>query len=522
MTSHPFMTKFTIGDNDIDLLSNLMLERETPMSTHQLAQELIQHHLMREAEALQKRYQGANIYNPSHRYQPGERLIFPQMNLATATVKQVRDGNNAQYGQYRVIAVEFDDKGLNKGDTPREFAAELTIPHPLSVDTDVSHLFDGKPTIPPQDILDANPQILAELEERLSKNSDLVCLAGRWFPRDLMIEIDIGQLHLAEAVLDMHQGGPLPTEAIIKEIGGLGNAPLPLQVFSLDYALNEDNRFDEVGPAGQVLWYLARMQPEQVRHVPPPLHYQNIPYQSDLLTPELRDIEIELDDEFSDLPASATTTLARARLIYPHRRIGTLPLNSQMRQIFPTAKTQRISIQLIDGQDGETYDAWVVHQARYVYGLGRFYAKHRLPIGAYITAQRGDTPSKIIINFEAKKAHKEWVRLIAPKGNQIDFETGQRMIGAEFDELLNFGIDDLSALDQFIAQAQQQHKTLASILKLLLPPLGKLSPQGSAHVKTLYSAVNVIRRCPPGPIFATLIANPDFERIGDYNWKLSG
>lgn len=520
MTSHPFTKKFVISQDDIDFLANIMIERETPMTTQELAYELIQHHLILEAEALQMRYQGAEFYNPSHRYEAGERLIFPQMNLATATVIQVRSGTNSQYGDYRVIAVEFDDKALNKGDSPREFAAELNAPHPLSVDNEAPQLFDGKPTITPEEILAANPKIVDQLEKLLQENDDLVCLATRWFPRDLMIEVDIGQLHLAEAVLDMHNGGPLTTETIIKEIGGLGEAPMPLQIFSLDYALNKDERFDEVGPAGIVMWYLKRMEPEYVRITPSQLHYQPISYQPELLSPTLRIVEAEIDDEFSDIPTKPLD-IAHVRLIYPHRRMGTLPLNSQTRQIFPTAKTQRISVKVIDAQDGESYDAWVVHESRYVYGLGPFYAKHRLPIGAHITVTRGEKVGQIIINYEAKKAHKEWVRLLVPKGNQLDFETGQRMIGAEFDELLNFGVDNLSDLDQFIIQAQQQHRTLASIIKLLLPALGKLSPQGTTHVKTLYSAVNVIRRCPPGPIFAMLIANPDFEQIGDYNWKLS-
>ena len=39
--------------------------------------------------------------------------------------------------------------------------------------------------------------------------------------------------------------------------------------FSLDLALQEDPRFDEVGPAGEVLWYLHRLEPEEVRQTAP-------------------------------------------------------------------------------------------------------------------------------------------------------------------------------------------------------------------------------------------------------------
>ncbi len=36
----------------------------------------------------------------------------------------------------------------------------------------------------------------------------------------------------------------------------------------MDLALQEDARFDEVGPAGQVLWYLKRLEPEEARETP--------------------------------------------------------------------------------------------------------------------------------------------------------------------------------------------------------------------------------------------------------------
>jgi len=31
----------------------------------------------------------------------------------------------------------------------------------------------------------------------------------------------------------------------------------------------------------------------------------------------------------------------------------------------------------------------------------------------------------------------------------------------------------------------------------------------------------VIRRCPPGPIFASLVAYPEFEHVGGPYWRLS-
>lgn len=44
----------------------------------------------------------------------------------------------------------------------------------------------------------------------------------------------------------------------------------------MNYALQDDDRFDEVGPAEQVLWCLRRLEPDYVREVPSWLQYVEI------------------------------------------------------------------------------------------------------------------------------------------------------------------------------------------------------------------------------------------------------
>ena len=95
-----------------------------------------------------------------------------------------------------------------------------------------------------------------------------VRIASRWFPRTLLLDVNTGHLNLAEAVLDMAAGEPLPTEALMKDIELPAGINSKLAEFSLNYALQEDPRFDEVGPRGQVLWCLERLEPEGVRTIP--------------------------------------------------------------------------------------------------------------------------------------------------------------------------------------------------------------------------------------------------------------
>lgn len=510
---------FTIQQNDIDYILQLLLEKETPLSTDDLALAIIDNRIQTEADALEEKYKDTEVYTPAGSYEAGQKLVFPHLDFATATVTASRDGNNPEYGAFKVVAVKFDDE-----DDEREFATNLSTPHKLTEEIVDGDLAASSGQVSTEEIFENSGEAIKEkLESRLSEMDDLVSIARKWFPRGLMLTPNEGHLHLAEAVLDMEGGGPTQTEDILSGIGGLGDYPMSLQIFSLNYAMNQDARFEEVGPSGQVLWHLSRMAPPEVLEVPPELRYAPIPYDRDLLSQNMLNIENEIDDELSPIEIEYATDSGRITLIYPHRRVGSLPLSSRVRHLFPTAqRTSRIWIKLIDAQDGEEFVGWVLPREGYVFGLAPMYRKYSLPIGAFISVERGDQPDEVKIDFSAYRPRTEWIRLIHPtKGDNISFENSKRPIGADYDDLMIVGIDDLQAIDEVIETVHRQNRSLTSLLQTLIPALGKLTPQGTAHIKTIYSAVNVLRRCPPGPIMATLEANPDFENVGDHYWKLT-
>lgn len=507
---------FAVTQEDIDFLTNLLLEKETPMNTEALAMALIEWRLEQEKQAVADRYKDLKTYNPSHKYAVGDRVMFGQFDYETATVTGIRAGDNDDLGDFQVIEVEFDDAdGVS-----REFAAELTAPHALS---DVSA--DDIPgsteeTLSAEEIYKAHRNaILQALHTELVKSTVLRRVAGFWFVAELVMDVDIGTLHLAEAVLDMSEGGPLTTTEIIEQIGSIGDAPVELQVFSLNLAMNDDDRFDEVGPAGEVQWYLNRMEPEAVNKVPAILDYTEIPYDEDILPDEMIDLETELDDEFTPIDFEGDLQRATVTLIYPHRRAGTLPLNAETRQIFPVGRTKRIHVTFVDKEEDTRFDGWVVHEHHYVYGLEDYYTHYRLPIGAFVTVERGENPGEIIVSHDGYRPRTEWIPVVVPGTEQIQFENKKRAIGASYDEQIIVGVDDLESLDTLVKR--YKNKTLATILRDLIVTFGKLSPQGTVHAVTLYSAANLLRRCPPGPLFAILEANPDFESAGDHYWKLS-
>ena len=522
MSSQQWIRDFTVTDDDIEYLTSLLFEREIPLGLDEMARALVERRIEQEAAAQRERFKDVTPYNPANAYQVGQRVVFPLFDYQVAEVVGVRPGENPDYDAFSVIEVQFEDNG----DASREFAAELTAPHKLSEwgDDLLMPALDGSA----DDIFRQHRQdILPKLREHLRTDSDLVSVAGKWFSRGLMLDVNEGYLNLAEAVLDMHGGGPLPTEQILNEIGGLGSSRVELQIFSLNDALNSDERFDEVGPINTVLWYLRRFEPQEIRSTPASLKYTSIEYDPTLLSSEQEALEAEIDDEWSletdeedeDVEVNEVTLT----LTYPHWRAGTLPLNTKMRRIFPTARrTQRIAVTLIDGQDGEEYSGWVVRPDRYVFGLKDFYEKHKLPAGTFIEIRRGDERGKIIVDYRAHRPRTEWVRVVTPNAGVLSIEDQRRSIGAEYDDLMIMWIDDVDGADAARQSVQSQKRTLTAILRALIADLNRLSPQGTVHAKTLYSVANILRRCPPGPIFAALNTDPEFEYVGNHYWRLSG
>lgn len=522
MPSLPWAKQFTVTDDDLEYLSEFLLVTETPLKIDALARELVQRRLNEQAATLADKYKDVKRYDPAAAYQVGQKLLFAHLGSIVGTVQAVRAGVNPEVENFSVIEVAFENEDTQPD--VRQFATDFPN-HALSQQENTDFTLPGTETLTADDILaSSRDAIVRPLEQKLRENEEIVSVAGLWFPKSLVMDVNQGHLNLCEAVLDISEGGPLSTQDLIEQIGGLGNAPADLQIFSLNLALSQDNRFDEVGPKDQVLWFLKRAEPAEIATVPSFLRYTPINYDEALLSAEMKALEAEIDDEWSELDEEAEAAdEVTITLGYPHRRAGTLPLNAKMRLIFPTARrTARIYVTLVDGQDGEEFPGWVVRKERYVLGLAKFYKKHRLPVGAYIHISHGDAPGKIIVNFNAHKPRTEYITLINPKDNRMTFQYDRRSIGAEYDDLLIFGVDDLAGLDEFVAQQQQSRKTLVGILHNLVTELSRTSPQGTVHAKMLYSTANVLRRVSPGEIFAELVSSEDFEEVGNNYWKLAG
>jgi hypothetical protein len=511
-----YWSTFSLNKKDLEFISTHLFENETPLTEKELVPVLVEERIRSESEALVKQQRAdSRVYLPMEHYKSGEKLAFPALDWKKGKVVAVRPGVNPALGDFEVITVEFE------GGAQSLFAASLP-----------SHVLNDPPTRAADDELLNAANVLrrygTELEQKLTKalvsDRELVKIAGRWFPRALLVDVNIGHLNLAEAVLDEAGGKPLPTSALIEQLELPANINPKLVEFSMNYALQEDGRFDEVGPSGEVLWCLKRLEPEDVQKIPAPLRYVEVPYDRSGLTPQMLALEAELDDELAETPSpEQSVEQAVISLSYPHWRAGTLPVSARVRPLFPTAyEAPRVQFTLVDGQSHEEMPAWLVRTHGYVAGLGAFYQKYGLMPGSLITISRGKQAGQAVLTPHVRRPTRDWVRtVLAGSDGGIVFAMLKQNLASEFNERMVIAVPDVAGVDEACAQVAKQHLALEKLVAETMRELVKLNVQGHVHAQELYSALNIVRRTPPGPLLAFLSSSPQYKHVGDLHYRLS-
>lgn len=511
-----YWNQFELQEEDIEFLYNFLLELETPLTTEELISALVDERIRRQKVKLEKqRLSGGDLYQPKGNYEVHQKLIFPAMDWRHGEVVQIRPGYNPAMDEFQVIQVAFEDGSQH------EFACNLDE-HKLNATPNIEEDFSF---LDKESVLEEYQEdLIASLEDDLVTNPDFVRIAGRWFPRALLVDIHIGHLNLAEAVLDMAGGGPLSTTSLLEQIDLSSHVNPKLVDFSLDLALQEDPRFDEVGPAGDVLWFLHRLEPQQVIEPPVFLRYTGIDYDRSLLTPDMLNLEQQLDDELSPIKEKYKhLSEGEVRLIFPHWRSGTLPLSARIRHLFPTSyETPRIRFTMVDGVSGEQFPGWVVREKRYVYGLQDWYESHGVIPGSIIRLHQGEKPGEVIILTDSQRSSREWIRtvLVGSDGG-IVFAMLKQIVSAPFDERMAIAVPDKEALDPIWNRPPKEQPAFERLVVNTVRELAKLNPQSHVHASELYAALNITRRCPPGPILSLLASRPWFTHVGDLHYRLS-
>jgi len=510
-----YWENFSLQEADTEFVYNYLLELETPLTSEELAEALIGNRIEREKLSLEKqRTSGGKLFQPKGKFKKKQKLIFPAFEWQIGQIIDTRKGSNPNDGNFNVIKVAFEDG------SEREFASGIE-----------DHVLNEPPKISEEnELLDETfvsqfygDIIKEQLISFLESSPDFVRIAFRWFPKELLVDISEGHLNLAEAVLDMAEGGPLPTSTILEQIEVSARVNPKLLEFSLDHALQEDPRFDEVGPAGDILWFLKRLEPQNVIEAPIYLQYHEIETDRSLLTQEMLDLEKDLDDELSPLDETFEfLNDGKVRLIFPHWISGTLPLSSQIRHLFPTAyEAPRIRFIMVDGETGDKFPGWVVRENKYVYGLKEWYEEKGLIPGSIIRISKGEIPGEVIINTEHQHSSKEWIKtMLVGSDGGIVFATLKQKIRGSFDDRMVIAIPDTDPVVKIWEKYTQEPPPFEKILVNTVQELAKEAPQNHVHASEVYAAMNVIMRCPPAPILGIMASRPWFVHVGDLHFRL--
>lgn len=505
---------FQLGEGDISFLYEYLLEHETPLSSEELMPLLVEQRIQREEEKLEAQLlDGHDIYLPRETYQEGQALVFPAVDWRKGEVVGLRTGENPEIGEFEVMQVEFED-GEN-----REFAVGIED-HVLNQPLEAAQ----SDSLDQEKVIDEHRSLLVErIEQGLVDEEEFVQIAGSWFPRALLVDVNVGHLNLAEAVLDLNDGGPLPTDRLVEEIELTSDVNPNLVEFSLDLALQEDPRFDEVGPAGIILWYLKAMEPEEVQKTPIFLQYVPVDYDRDSLTKQMLKLEKSLADELTPWEGKVEKAggEVEVRLIFPHWRVGSLPLSAQVKPLFPTAyEAPRIRFTLVDGKSGEKFPGWVVRDEKYVFGLKEWYQSKGLIPGGVVKIKPGENPGEVIVDTDSSHSTKNWMRTILVGSDEgLVFATLKQIVSSDYNERMAIVVPDVEPVDKVWQKNHKSPPPFEQVVVDMVRELTKLNPQGHVHVTELYAAVNTVRRCPPGPLMALLETRPWFIHVGDLHFR---
>lgn len=504
-----YWKNFSVSGADIERLYGFVLEQGEPVPTRELVRQAVEARV-REEEARRARYANqAAVYQPKLEFQVGQRVIFPALRDAEGTVTAVRAGDNPRLAAFQVIAVHFDQEQRT-----REFAAAYTAAHPLNEERVVN---SAPSDLSPEEILaEYGWRIEASLTARLRTDKEFIERDGGWLLRGLLPDVHEGYLNLAEAAIEGANGALTTAELVqVLELDP-ARAKKSTVFFALEYALSHDARFVNVGPRSQARWFLTRLQPNEAREQPKILQLLPVAPNPAALPSALETLVRELEDE-TDVDGAAAPELAMPILTlvltYPHRRAGSLPLTPGVRALFPESDNPSMLVTLVDATNGVRIPAWYVRGGNYLAGLKVYYDQRKLHPGAFLQLQRRPEPLTASIEYQPQRERSLWVRVARVLGGRITFGTDRRPIAHKYAEEMLILVGDQAGLDTLQA-SNYGERPLEALLVEIFPELAKLSPGGSVHAKTLYSAVNFVRRTGPRAVLSALAQSAAFSSVG--------
>ena len=510
--------KFSVDQRDVEIAHARISATGQIVSLSEIAIDVIQRRI--DAEKVQEVSEttDAQLYRPKDTYNVGAQLSFPMLSSSTGVVESLREATHPQHGPFVAMTVYFAQTKQR-----REYASQLQADHALNNDPQQSGGASGRATA--EEIYKAfQAPIRSKLVAALAESPDIAEFKQSYYLTSMLPEFHEGLYNIADAAIDINNG-PLSTDALIEQMGLLGNAQEVSDTlrFSLNYRLTNDARFHDVGTVEQPAWYLQRLTPEALQTLPERLvDIGDTSYDVGALDDTLLTFLSEIDDEGThpDDISQVGTDIKDITLVlnFPHRTAGTLPLTPKTEAFFPRNLSHPVHFEFVDGQTGDTFPGWSVASKGYVSGLEAWYENNGVIVGAYIKIKRSKNANQVIIDIDRTRAQRDWLRMALVTDHRLSFQMSKELVACQYDELMAVGVRSQEELDKVWQQTKSRNTSLFDLLCQLFPELSKLNPQSNVHAKTLYSAINVIRKTPPGVLFQELVSHDCFVAVDHGYW----
>lgn len=494
-----FWNQVGTTDADVERLYKFLLERGNPAPSRDLATHLIDIRWQEEQERIALAASRTSpVYQPKQNYTVGQTIHFPALANREGVVKKIRASDNPRLGEFQVMSVKFE------GETqPREFAMAYTRAHPLNEEPEKKR--DTLALSQAEMQAQYGESVRARIVQCLGAKNDFVHAGDFWFLRELIPPINPGYLNIAEAAIE-ETGDSVRTTDLVKTLE-MADTKGATATFAVNAALATDPRFDPVGPRGDSRWFLTRLEPIEALEYPHVLRAATAHVTT--LSPDLETIAAELQDEAD--PNGSAHTLVAGRdevtvvLTYPHRRAGTLPLTPAVRALLPEFANPRLKLTFLDTNERKIAGI-AVAEGNYIAGLTSWYNSWKLSPGAMLTLKRGADPLTLVIDPQLQRERALWIRVARVVGGRLTFGTERRPLAHKYDEEMLIVVGDALGLEQ-LSESAQAKLALGPLLEEIFPELAKLSSAGTVHAKTVYSAVNFVRRAGPRAVLSALSEN---------------
>jgi hypothetical protein len=174
----------------------------------------------------------------------------------------------------------------------------------------------------------------------------------------------------------------------------------------------------------------------------------------------------------------------------------------------------------VDAKTKQKMPGWVVREQKYVIGLQDWYKANALMPGSLISIRKGEKPGEVIIEAKTHRSTKDWLRtVIVGADGGVVFAMLKQNVSAEFNDRMAYAIPSFEAVDQI--WKQESRRPFDQLVVNMIREVSKLTPQGHVHAQELYSAINIIRRVPPAPLFALLASKPEISHVGDLHFRIN-